>query len=472
MHSQRICGLVLFFGMFAGMAMLAPLHARDDTKKIANAPKTSMKTDGAVKPKSLSSQINKGLAYLAGQQHRDGGWGQGGGWRTVEGRGRVEGPNIEDPSDVANTCIATLAMLRAGNSPKAGPYATNVGNAIEFICGHIGKADKDTLYVTDVRGTQVQSKIGPYVDTFLATLVLAEVKGQMPSEQTEKRLVTCLGKAVAKIEKNQKENGSFAGNEGWASVFSQGLASKGLNRASQNGFEIAPIALQRAENNAIASIDLKKGAFKSGESVAMGGAAPASSLRAVDGAARFGGSGGGIGAGLGLGAGMGASDAGVRLYAYSNQTAALQEAANTNKDLEKKAREIVESKTATPADKQKAQGDLSRFAKLEEARKVAVKEVVDQLGNKNFVQGFGSNGGEEFLSYLNIGETLVVKGGSAWEKWDRSITENLNRIQNQDGSWSGDHCITGRTFCTGSALLVLMADRTPIPVPAKTGAHK
>ena len=39
--------------------------------------------------------------------------------------------------------------------------------------------------------------------------------------------------------------------------------------------------------------------------------------------------------------------------------------------------------------------------------------------------------------------------------------------QNDDGSWSGHHCITGRTFCTSTALLVLMADRTPVPVTAR-----
>jgi hypothetical protein len=37
-------------------------------------------------------------------------------------------------------------------------------------------------------------------------------------------------------------------------------------------------------------------------------------------------------------------------------------------------------------------------------------------------------------------------------------------VQNQDGSWTGHHCITGQTFCTAAALLTLMADRTPVPV--------
>ncbi len=73
---------------------------------------------------------------------------------------------------------------------------------------------------------------------------------------------------------------------------------------------------------------------------------------------------------------------------------------------------------------------------------------------------------------MNIAESLVVKGGDEWKKWDDSMTENLNRVQNGDGSWSGHHCITGRTFCTSTALLVLMADRTPVPVKAKDDAPR
>ena len=46
------------------------------------------------------------------------------------------------------------------------------------------------------------------------------------------------------------------------------------------------------------------------------------------------------------------------------------------------------------------------------------------------------------------------------------MTAGLDRMQNGDGSWSGAHYISGRTFCTAAALLTLMADRTPIPVPA------
>ena len=108
-----------------------------------------------------------------------------------------------------------------------------------------------------------------------------------------------------------------------------------------------------------------------------------------------------------------------------------------------------------------------RFKEAKTDLEAAQAAVIARLDDKQFIAGFGSNGGEEFLSYMSIGESLVVKGGDDWKSWDKSITQNLNRVQNKDGSWSGHHCITGRTFCTSAALLVLMVDRAPVPIAAK-----
>lgn len=72
---------------------------------------------------------------------------------------------------------------------------------------------------------------------------------------------------------------------------------------------------------------------------------------------------------------------------------------------------------------------------------------------------------------MSIGESLVLEGGDAWKAWDKSISDNLYRVQNRDGSWTGHHCITGRTFCTAAALLVLMVDCAPQAV-AETDKRK
>src|SRR5437868_940745 len=58
-----------------------------------------------MEPKTLSEAVLKGFAYLINQQHGNGGWSQGGGWRTMSDGGRMEGPDVADPPDVANTCV-------------------------------------------------------------------------------------------------------------------------------------------------------------------------------------------------------------------------------------------------------------------------------------------------------------------------------------------------------------------------------
>jgi hypothetical protein len=440
MSKRIVFRLALLLAPLAGLIVLSQLGAKDPEpkKEPADTPKTEAPAT-PVKPKALSDTVKKGLAYLVNQQHKDGGWGQGGGWRIGDqGGGRVEGANVADPSDLGDTCVTVLTLIRAGNTTKDGEYAKNVAQGVDFILNRIEKADKDTLYLTDVKGTQLQSKIGPYVDTFLSQLVMAELKGKMPDEKSEKRLVAAFDKAMTKIAKHQKADGNFDKNEAWASTLSMSVFSKGVNRAAQNGLMVPDNVLARDQKANTAGLDLAKGTF-----------APAAP------------------AGFGAGAATGPSDAGVAIYQQSGKTAGLQEAVNTLKKEEKKNQEIANSPTAPKVEKERAMKDLDRLASAEKATTAAVDGLVRRLDDKQFIAGFGSNGGEEFLSYMNISETLVVKGGKDWTAWDKGITDALVRVQDKDGGWSGQHCITGRTFCTATALLTMMADRAPIPVVKK-----
>jgi hypothetical protein len=77
------------------------------------------------------------------------------------------------------------------------------------------------------------------------------------------------------------------------------------------------------------------------------------------------------------------------------------------------------------------------------------------LRDEKFVNGFGSVGGEEFFSYLNVSDGLRRTGGEEWNKWRNDITARILKLQNQDGTWSGSHCITGRVAVTSAAILNL-----------------
>src|SRR5215467_8338761 len=103
--------------------------------------------------------------------------------------------SLKDSSSVADTSMAILAFLRSGSSPSQGEYKGQVKKAVEFVVGEIESSDKDTLYITQLRGTRVQMKIGTYVDTFAALMALTEAKGTMPDEAGNKR----IDKAIEKV---------------------------------------------------------------------------------------------------------------------------------------------------------------------------------------------------------------------------------------------------------------------------------
>ncbi len=354
-----------------------------------------------ITPKPLTDEVQKGVRWLVEHQLEGGAWGQG-----EESAHMGGGGALKDVPSTADTCMATLALIRAGHLPDKGEYAKNVQRAVEFVCGEIERSDADSLYITSTRGTRVQSKLGPYIDTFSAAVLLPEVKDHMPDAAGKKRVAAALDKVLAKIQKNQRPDGTWGG-QGWATTIQQGLAVKGMNRAAQFGAKVDEKVREKAEEQA-----------RSGS-------------------------------------------AGVQLYSAGSNLSAVAESVKTNRQQQKELQQTVASPSAPAAAKAEARDKLERFREAERDLHDAQSAVIAKLDDKQFIAGFGSNGGEEFLSYMNIGESLVLKGGDDWRAWDKSISQNLYRVQNNDGSWSGHHCITGRTFCTAAALLVLMVDRLP-----------
>lgn len=77
---------------------------------------------------------------------------------------------------------------------------------------------------------------------------------------------------------------------------------------------------------------------------------------------------------------------------------------------------------------------------------------------------FSQAGGEEYLAFHLITETMLQKGGEDWKRWFPVVRDKIIQVQNSDGSWTGRHCITSRTFCTAAALLVLTAPYRYLPI--------
>jgi hypothetical protein len=340
---------------------------------------------------------------VAGFSARKGwGWGQDGGETSYVRQGeRLE----SNGNDIANTAVAAEALLHSG--PE---YREQLQRAVEFILQRAEQSPDEGLAVTNVTGTQIQRKLGPYIDTFLASKLLAELDGTMGDKETNARVRRSLQKCVAKIEKNQLKDGSWNVGGGWAPILGTSMASRSLFIAQGKGVAVSAMAMARVDT------------FTTTDGTHLGtGAGGGSAMSSSAGA--------GVGGGVGSGAGamtfkVTDGSAGVNLYSGAQK---------------------LEQLSRTDADRAK--------------NKDEIEVITKDLSNPKFVAGFGSIGGEEFFSYLNISDSLRRTGGTEWEKWNTQMKAKILGLQNADGTWSGQHCITGRVAVTSAAILLLIADR-------------
>jgi Squalene-hopene cyclase C-terminal domain/Prenyltransferase and squalene oxidase repeat len=341
-------------------------------------------------PSPEAMAIDKGARWLASVQGADGGWGQDGGETSYVRTGeRLE----SNGNDVANTAVATLALLQAGRK-----YQPNVERALDFILKNVEDSPANGLSITNRQGTQIQRKLGPYIDTFLTSMLLARVDGTL-SRELNARVRRALEKCVAKIEQNQLKDGSWNISGGWAPILGTSMASRSLFDASRKGVKVEDKVMRLAEDYTVMAIN-----SSSGTGVGTGVSA-------------------GFGGGAAFSVAGGTASAGVPLY----QTAqALEQLSRTEADRQKNAPEIARMQT--------------------------------QLKDAKFVEGFGSVGGEEFFSYLNVSDGLQRSGGTQWKEWHSQIAQKILNLQNSDGTWAGHHCITGRVAVTSAAILNLKFD--------------
>jgi hypothetical protein len=340
----------------------------------------------AAPPAPRSAAVEKGARWLASVQGADGGWGQDGGAASSARPGeRLESSG----NDVANTAVAALALLQAGSQ-----YEPQVERALAFILQRIEASPADGLAITDRQGTQIQRKLGPYIDTFLASMLMSQIDGRASTPGLNARVRRALQKTVAKIEKHQQSDGSWNIAGGWAPVLGTSMASRSLFEAQRKGVEVDTAVLRRAETYTVSALSAP---FPAGGVAGSVGASPVAAP---------------------------AEAAGVPLYQSAQ---ALEQLSRTAADREKNARQI--------------------------------SAIQGQLADAAFVGGYGSMGGEEFFSYLNISDSMKRVGGEAWSKWHAGITQKIAALQNTDGSWAGHHCITGRVAMTSAAILNLTVDR-------------
>lgn len=129
--------------------------------------------------------IDRGLAYLARTQSRDGAWRHGGQWGEFP---------------VAMTALAGLALLANGNTATQGKYAPNVSRAATFI---LNSARPDGLIA------RLDEEARPMYGHGFSMLFLAQLYGMEDDPDKQERIAGVLRRAVRLTARSQSAEGGW-----------------------------------------------------------------------------------------------------------------------------------------------------------------------------------------------------------------------------------------------------------------------
>lgn len=180
----------------------------------------------SVRPKLITAEteraINRGLAYLARTQSRDGSWSEGGSY------GRYP---------VTMTAIGGLGLMAGGNTPVEGKYARNVRRAVDYL---IASQQEDGFINRGNTGR------GMYGHGF-AMLFLAEAYGMEQDATRQARLKRVLEKGVQLIARSQSGAGGWyyspnSGSDEGSVTITQ---VQGLRAARNAGIKVPKETIQK-----------------------------------------------------------------------------------------------------------------------------------------------------------------------------------------------------------------------------------
>jgi hypothetical protein len=360
-------------------------------------------------PEKVAASIEKGLTWIVQAQHPGGGWGAG-----SHRRQDVMDPHAVD-ADPATTSMVAMALLRTGTTLGSGLFSEHLNHAVNYLLEKVENSDLESNNITDQTGTQIQIKLGRNIDVILTAQFLSNLIPYLDSKPSLKeRVKNDLNICVSKIQHAQTANGSIAGS-GWAGVLQSSFAANALESAQSQGADVDKKVLDKARDFQKGNYDAKTGDVKTD-----------------------------------LGAG-------VMLYSVTGSArASAKEARKVEEEITKAKQEGKIAQDAPASAESLEQMGYSKDEAMKYSTAYRVYNSAKVRAQRDDVMsGFGSNGGEEFLSYLQTGESMMIGKDDGWDKWYDNISGRMLKIQNDDGSWSGHHCITSPVFCTAASLLIL-----------------
>jgi hypothetical protein len=365
----------------------------------------------------VESSIKKGMLWMVEAQAPNGGWGAG-----THSRQDVKDPHAVQ-TDPATTALVGMALLRNGNTLTSGTYAKSLQKAFNYLLETVENTPEQAKFITQAKNTQPQVKLGQNIDAILTsqffTNILHTMEDYLKSNEALKvRIEKASKKCIAKIQQSQDTDGGWK-DGGWAPVLQSTLANNALETAKDAGIKVDDKALEKSREYQKKNFDAKTNSATTGDAAGVMLYSISSSARGAAQEAKF-----------------------------AEVTVAAAKKSGKVKNDAKVSRETLEQ-----AGLSKSEAD--RYATAYAIRDAAAKRAQDE----DVLRGFGNNGGEEFVSFLMTGESLIISGDNSWKNWFEKTTGKLLQIQTNDGSWQGHHCITSPVFCTATCLLILSIDK-------------
>jgi hypothetical protein len=361
----------------------------------------------------IEASINRGLVWMAQAQAEDGGWGAGSHQRQ----------DIRDPhavsTDPATTALVGMALLRNGNSLTNGSYSSNLKKALNYLLEAIEGTPDQARFITQLTNTQPQVKLGRNIDAILTSQFFTNILHYLKEDDPLRpRVEKALNKCIAKVQQSQDADGSWK-DGGWAPVLQSALANNALETARDAGAKVDSVALDKSRTYQKSNFDVKTNSATTGKAAGV-------LLYSVSGSARS-----------------------------SAQEAKLAEVVIVKAKKSGKVKQDAKVNAETLEQAGMSRSEAEKYATAYAIRGAAAMRAQDD----EVLRGFGNNGGEEFVSFLMTGESLIISGDNSWKTWYEKTTGRLLQIQVNDGSWQGHHCITSPVFCTATCLLILSIDK-------------